>query len=108
MSNEKGQRFWKKVVVCQNANMDFIRTHIGQSIDCDEYQEQMCINRIGKDMQDKQSLKFCRLPEYSFPDGVELFDVHEPQKHGIYPVLVHNNWIVGAQAKIQRQQRWGF
>jgi hypothetical protein len=37
-----------------------------------------------------------------FPSGKNYFSERKPQAKGVTPVVIHNNYIVGAQAKIDR------
>lgn len=41
-----------------------------------------------------------------FPDG-KWYDISEGERRQTNPILIHNNWIVGNQAKINRSKMWG-
>ena len=53
------------------------------------------------------SLCACRVHRL-FPDGLLFFDEQQPQHAGVVPVIIHNNWIKGADEKLKRMKAWGL
>lgn len=108
-STTYGRYFWRQVIECQRANALFLSTHEPGSYEPSKYTEQYCINELSRELLSKQPL-FSRhlLDPLLFPDGRSFFDWHESQVRGITPIVVHNNWITGRDAKIQRLKDWGL
>lgn len=51
-------------------------------------------------------LKSTVIPFNIFPDG-KWYDIPEEERKQTDPVLIHNNWIIGNQAKMDRLKKWG-
>lgn len=107
-SGSAGVRFWKDVIACQTKNMEFIANHAIGTYDVSKYTEQECINSLANDSRQGGDFTFCLLPPLLFPDGKRFFEQNLTQKHGVKPVIIHNNWITGKQNKIDRFQAWGL
>jgi len=96
------------------------------------YDEQYCINEISHAITRSQSQAQTRtkilnenqshhnnvnssplfivhsLPPLLFPDGRSYFIDSAPQAAGVIPVIIHNNWVQGLTAKLNRMLDWGL
>lgn len=63
----------------------------------------------GKGRSGKQKLKLKVLPRNLFQAGFEFFNSSTPlEDRPIRPVMIHNNWIVGLQPKLERYKKYGL
>eukprot|EP00276_Gloeochaete_wittrockiana_P003736 CAMPEP_0184666052 /NCGR_PEP_ID=MMETSP0308-20130426/59860_1 /TAXON_ID=38269 /ORGANISM="Gloeochaete witrockiana, Strain SAG 46.84" /LENGTH=948 /DNA_ID=CAMNT_0027110431 /DNA_START=288 /DNA_END=3134 /DNA_ORIENTATION=+ len=102
-----GRFFWHKVVQCQLNNMQTIQNFLDTKakFNPSKYTEQECINDLAIE---QKGLRFCRLDTLKYPDGRAFFEQHVPQKAAVWPTIIHNNWIIGVDAKTDRFKRWGM
>lgn len=99
-------RYWRHVVTCAEVNLQFIQLHEAGTYTASKYTEQECLNDIALTLSEQGKLRMCLLDPSLFPDGRGFFTLNAPQRHGIAaPIVLHNNWIVGSQEKIERFQK---
>lgn len=108
-STPSGRDFWQRVIDCQAENAKFLATHAVGTYEPSAYTEQYCINEISlKLMPSPPEFTRSLLDPYLFPDGKFFFDEQQSQHAGVTPVIIHNNWIKGADNKLARQRDWGM
>ena len=101
-SDEKGQKFWGKIVECQLKNYrEILRNNKNALI----MSEQECINaiRFSIPVSERQIDG-----GFNFVDGKRFFETFESQKSGKFPLIVHNNWIKTIGKKIGRFKDWNL
>lgn len=99
-SSEQGKLFWGSVLQCQEDNVFHFAKRTAKN--AGSVTEQYCINSILGELNIKPFL----LPSSKFPDGKAYFDEMRPQREGTWPVIIHNNWIIGSDQKKKRFQDW--
>jgi len=106
-ATQAGRFFWHKVIQCQLVNMQTIQNFLDtkKKFDPSKYTEQECINDLSVI---HKGLVVSRLDVLEYPDGRAFFDLHLPQKSAVWPTIIHNNWIVGVEAKTDRFKRWNM
>jgi hypothetical protein len=107
-STDRGKAFWKQILACQEENMKFINSHKIGTYEPSKYTEQACINDISALLKTQGKMKVFLWKNNLFPDGKAFFENQLPHKQGVWPVIIHNNWIVGIDKKIQRFKDWGL
>eukprot|EP00475_Leptophrys_vorax_P016497 TRINITY_DN2293_c0_g1_i5.p1 TRINITY_DN2293_c0_g1~~TRINITY_DN2293_c0_g1_i5.p1 ORF type:complete len:1039 (-),score=270.87 TRINITY_DN2293_c0_g1_i5:136-3252(-) len=107
-STNAGLTLWKEVMRCQEKNIAFIMSHKPGTYTPSEYDEQYCINQLSFKMISEGKLKRALWKNNRFPDGRSFFEELLPQRTGVSPVVIHNNWIVGIENKIHRFKNWGM
>lgn len=103
-----GLKLWKKVVDCQEKNLKFLKSHAIGTYDSSKYTEQFCIQKFSKRLAASDLLKIRLLKSNRFPDGKAFFEDQLPLKQGVWPVIVHNNWILGVENKKHRFEDWNL
>ncbi|KAK4537962.1 hypothetical protein CDCA_CDCA15G3987 [Cyanidium caldarium] len=107
-NHDRSRQLWARVAQCQLQNLDSLEASPKQIAKLGGLHEQQCINDIAAEMEAKHLLRRCQLHPRRFPDGRAFFEQHQPQKDNYYPVVIHNNWIVGTAAKEARFQKHGL
>jgi hypothetical protein len=112
-STDEGAKFWRAVIECQERNIEFIATHEKGTYVPSRYDEQYCINSISTEWVKDRSLGHAQFSKNllltnRFPDGRSFFEKNIPQKQGVQPVVIHNNWIIGEENKVERFKSWGY
>lgn len=99
-----GRQFWKDIITCQMKNIERIKAEAlaGKKRIITDLTEQECIN----DRLHKVRMKL--LDPYRFPDGRSFFNQQLPQRRGTVPIVIHGNWLIGVNAKVQRFKSWGL
>ena len=99
-----GRKFWQDVITCQHDNLLQLRSkeYIKQKRPPSDFTEQECINNQLK------TVRINLLDPYLFPDGRSFFDLHRSQSRGIVPVVIHGNWLVGLENKLNRLKSWNL
>ena len=103
-----GKFFWNKVIECQRENAAFLSTAEPGSYEPSKYTEQYCINELSRGLASQPLFKRSLLNPYVFPDGLSFFDEHNSQLRGVAPAIIHNNWIKGADNKLNRLKEWSL
>ena len=67
-----------------------------------------CINQLYLQQPPPPLFTRALLDPWLFPDGLAFFEQQQPQHAGVVPVIIHNNWIRGSEAKLRRMQEWGL
>ena len=101
-ATQAGRDFWREIIFCQKKNLAHIREEKGRKRIISDLTEQECINNRLHDV------RVGRLDPYLFPDGRFFFDQQLPQRHGVVPVVIHGNWIIGLDAKVERFRAWNL
>jgi len=101
-----GRYFWQMVIECQRANAAFLATAKEGTYVPATYTEQYCINQLSLGLATEPRFSRSLLDPYLFPDGKSFFDEHQSQYRGIWPSIIHNNWIVGTGNKLNRLKQW--
>lgn len=101
-STSQGKRFWKEIVKCQRENLELLHENDIklQKRSPSDFTEQECINNR------LNTTEIHLLDRYLFPDGRSFFDQHQPQQNGIVPVVIHGNWLIGLNNKLDRLKAW--
>ncbi|CAF3440645.1 unnamed protein product [Rotaria sp. Silwood2] len=99
-ATREGRRFWREIILCQQQNLARIRAEKGRKRIISDFTEQECINNR------LRTVKVKLLDPDLFPDGRSFFNQQLPQRRGIVPVVIHGNWIIGLDAKVQRFRAW--
>ena len=107
-ATEAGKSFWREVIKCQRNNAVFLSTHAKGTYEPSMYTEQYCINQLYLSQPPPPAFTRTLLDKWLFPDGLLFFDEQQPQHAGVVPVIIHNNWIKGADEKLKRMQTWGL
>lgn len=107
-STNAGKTFWKRVIACQDENMKFIQSHPIGSYEPSLYTEQHCLRILSEEMMKAGTLSRYLWKNNKFPDGRSFFEEQLPQRQGIWPVVIHNNWIKGTNNKIARFKQWNL
>ena len=107
-ATEAGKSFWREVIKCQRNNAIFLSTHAIGSYEPSMYTEQYCINQLYLTQPPPPAFTRTLLDKWLFPDGLLFFDEQQPQHAGVVPVIIHNNWIKGADEKLKRMRTWGL
>ena len=109
-SGAVGRDYWQKVCDCQVANMQFLATARPGTYLPSQYTEQECVNDEAMKMVKRNASGFAVhiLPATYFPDGLSYFTKFESARQGVLPYVVHNNWVVGMKAKLDRLRRSGL
>ena len=103
-----GKFFWNKVIECQRENAAFLLTAAPGSYEPSKYTEQYCINELSRGLASQPLFRRNLLDPYVFPDGLSFFDEHNSQLRGVAPAIIHNNWIKGAENKLNRLKEWSL
>ena len=103
-----GRYFWNMVIECQRANAAFLATAKPGSYVPATYTEQYCINQLSLKLASQPLFSRSLLDPYLFPDGKSFFDERQSQFRGVWPSIIHNNWIMGTSNKIKRLQDWNL
>ena len=107
-ATDAGKSFWREVIKCQRNNAVFLSTHAKGTYEPSMYTEQYCINQLYLTQPPPPAFTRTLLDKWLFPDGLLFFDEQQPQHAGVVPVIVHNNWIKGADEKLKRMRTWGL
>ena len=107
-ATEAGKSFWREVIRCQRNNAVFLSTHAAGTYEPSMYTEQYCINQLYLTQPPPPAFTRTLLDKWLFPDGLLFFDEQQPQHAGVVPVIIHNNWIKGADEKLKRMRTWGL
>lgn len=107
-ATQYGRYFWNMVIECQRANARFLATAKEGTYVAATYTEQYCINELSRGLASQPSFSRSLLDPYIFPDGKSFFDERNSQYRGIWPAIIHNNWIVGTSNKINRLHDWNL
>ena len=107
-ATEAGRAFWKDVIRCQRNNAKFLAEHAVGTYEPSLYTEQYCINQLYLTQPPPPAFTRTLLDPWLFPDGLSFFEQQQPQHAGVVPVIVHNNWIRGSEAKLRRMREWGL
>ena len=107
-ASEAGKSFWREVIKCQRNNAVFLSTHAKGTYEPSMYTEQYCINQLYLTQPPPPAFTRTLLDKWLFPDGLLFFDEQQPQHAGVVPVIIHNNWIKGADEKLKRMKTWGL
>ena len=107
-ATEAGKSFWREVIKCQRNNAVFLSTHDVGTYEPSMYTEQYCINQLYLKQPPPPAFTRTLLDKWLFPDGLLFFDEQQPQHAGVVPVIIHNNWIKGADEKLKRMRTWGL
>eukprot|EP00850_Spirogloea_muscicola_P008406 SM000044S16053 [mRNA] locus=s44:717872:720690:- [translate_table: standard] len=73
-----------------------------------EDHEQSMLNEMLRDDPSFTALIVRKLDPLLFPSGFEYWQARTWVKRGVTPVVVHNNWINGKEAKLQRFREAGL
>ncbi|CAM6128967.1 unnamed protein product [Calypogeia fissa] len=80
-----------------------------------EESEQIVLNEIfrmernmGEPGGEIEPLRGHFLDQLHFPHGIIYFDLGWPQANNVEPVVIHNNWMVGYEAKLDRFRSYGL
>ena len=103
-----GKFFWSQVIECQRENANFLKTAAPGSYEPSKYTEQYCINELSRGLASQPLFRRNLLDPYVFPDGLSFFDEHNSQLRGVAPAIIHNNWIKGADNKLNRLKEWNL
>jgi len=110
--NFPGISFWNGVMKCEHRKMIKIEQMRvgGQNFNINDYTEQDCIDTVGMTLKSKGTLKFCQLEDFIYSDGSQFFDSMMPQKSGVWPIIIHNNYngISEIKGKEQRLKDWNL
>ena len=109
-SGPVGRDYWQKVCDCQLANMQFLAKAKPGTYLSSAYTEQECVNDEAMRLIKKNvsGFRVHLLPATYFPDGKSYFTNFEPARQGVLPYVVHNNWVVGMKAKLERLRNTGL
>jgi hypothetical protein len=109
-SGAVGRDYWQKVCDCQILNMQFLATAKPGTYTPSQYTEQECVNDEAMKLIKKKTPGFAVhiLPASYFPDGRSYFMNFDSVRQGILPYVVHNNWVVGMKAKLERLRHSGL
>jgi hypothetical protein len=103
-----GRYFWNMVIECQRGNALFLATAKPGTYVAATYTEQYCINELSRGLASQPLFSRSLLDPFLFPDGKSFFDERNSQYRGIWPAIIHNNWIVGTSNKIKRLHDWNL
>jgi len=103
-----GRYFWNMVIECQRGNAQFLATAKPGSYVAATYTEQYCINQLSLGLASQPMFSRSLLDPWVFPDGKSFFDETQSQHRGMWPAIIHNNWIVGTGNKIKRLHDWNL
>ena len=103
-STTEGRKFWQSVIQCQKHNLFLLQHRNGSDLKrpTSDFTEQECINNR------LNTTKTHLLDPHKFPDGRAFFDLQLPQRRGVVPVVIHGNWLVGLEAKLDRLKAWNL
>jgi hypothetical protein len=109
-SGAVGKEYWQRVCYCQALNMQYLATAKPGTYSPSKYTEQECVNDEAMKMIKKEVPGFAVhiLPATYFPDGRSYFTDFESARQGVLPYVVHNNWVVGTKAKLERLKQSGL
>ena len=107
-ATDAGKGFWKEVIRCQRNNAKFLAEHSTGTYEPSLYTEQYCINQLYVQQPPPPAFTRSLLDPWLFPDGLAFFEQQQPQHAGVVPVIIHNNWIRGSEAKLKRMREWGL
>lgn len=101
-ATSEGRKFWNEIIRCQQRNLARIRAEKGKKRIITDLTEQECIN----DRLHTTNVKL--LDPDLFPDGRSFFDQQRPQQRGVVPIIIHGNWIIGLNVKMERFRSWNL
>jgi len=81
--------------------------HVASIQEAGNLSEQLILNQLlaSREFAD---VKVRRLDRLLFPHGRAFFELRSPQSANVTPVVVHNNFVVGAEAKMRRFKSEGL
>jgi len=92
-------KLWKKVL--EQHSKIFAKIQSMKKFDIHSYTEQEILNNVLlKSAQGEY--KWGRIPQNIVADGKQFFIDRETQKKGEWPAVIHNNYVIGAENKLQR------
>ncbi|XP_076434844.1 uncharacterized protein LOC143274802 [Babylonia areolata] len=96
-------KFWQELTRMMDKLYDKIKTYQKHAEVSEGENDQEFLSNLAR--KNFAGVKIVHLPAETFPDG-KWYTLPEKQRQKSRPVLIHNNWIIGTEAKRQRAKHF--